>query len=56
VHERLLLVVPDRVRRDVQRGRGGVDERVRRLDGHALRDRAAMFLGAGKNFRQVGIL
>ena len=32
VHERLLLVVPNRVRRDVQRSGGGVDERVGRLD------------------------
>ena len=54
VHERLLLPVPNRVGGDVQRGSGGVDERVGCLDDHALRNRAAIFLGPGKNPGQVG--
>ena len=36
--------------------RGGIDERVGRLDDNALRNRAAMLLGPGENFRQVGRL
>ena len=48
VHERLLLVVPNRVRRDVQRSGGGIDERVGSFDRHALRNRTAMFFGGGK--------
>ena len=56
VHERLLLVIPNRVRRDVQRRRRRVDERIGRLDGHALRNRAAIFLGRGKHFGRSNLV
>src|ERR1019366_7320133 len=52
VHERLLLVVPDRIGGDVQRGGGGIDKRVGRLDDNALRNSTAMFFRLEKQLRQ----
>ena len=48
VHERLLLLIPDRVRRDVQCSRSSINERVRRLDQDSFGDGAPMFLGSRK--------
>ena len=53
MHERLLLLIPNRVGGDAQRGRSGIDESIGRLDDDFFSDGAAMFFGGSKNFRQI---
>ena len=54
VHERLLLVVPDRVGCNIQCRRRRIDVIIRRFDHHFLSNGAAMVFSLIKNFGQIG--
>src|SRR5579864_1462055 len=49
MHETLLVIVPNGVRGDAECGHGGVDERVRRLDGDAFRNGEPILLSLNKH-------